>query len=98
MTILTTFCTEMEQRKSKIIDHHLQRLSIAKEMGDRAGQGRAYSNLGNAYYSLSDFQRAIEYHEKDLTIAKDVSDRAGEEGAYAISAMLITLSATSNEP
>ena len=57
-------------------------LSIAKDVGDRAGEGSAYGNLGNAYYSLGDFQRAIEYHEKHLSITKDVGDRAGEGSAY----------------
>ena len=30
------------------INYHKQRLSIAKELGNRAGEGRAYGNLGNA--------------------------------------------------
>jgi len=58
------------------------RLTIAKEVGDRAGEGRAYGNLGNAYHSLGDFKQAIEYHMLVLTIAKEVGDRAGEGGAY----------------
>ena len=51
-------------------------------MGDRAGEGIAYCNLGNAYHSLGDFQKAIEYHERDLKISKEVGDRAGEGIAY----------------
>ena len=51
-------------------------------MGDRAGEGGAYGNLGNAYFSLGDFKKAIEYHERDLKISKEVGDRAGEGGAY----------------
>ena len=51
-------------------------------MGDKAGEGRAYGNLGNAYHSLGDFQTAIEHHERDLKIAKEVGDKAGEGGAY----------------
>ena len=54
----------------------------AKEIGDRAGEGRAYGNLGNAYQSLGDYQKAIEYHEKRLKIAKEIGDRAGEGRAY----------------
>ena len=53
-------------------------MKIAKEIGDRAGEGRAYGNLGNAYDSLGDYQKAIEYHEKHLKIAKEIGDRAGE--------------------
>ena len=66
----------------KAIEYHEKRLKIAKEIGDRAGEGRAYGNLGNAYDSLGDYQKAIEYHEKHLKIAKEIGDRAGEGGAY----------------
>ena len=51
-------------------------------MGDRTGEGRSYSNLGNAYYRLRDFKKAIEYHEHHLEIAKEVGDRAGEGRSY----------------
>ena len=57
-------------------------LKIAIEIGDRAGEGRAYANLGNAFVSLGDFRKAIEYHEKHLKIAIEIGDRAGEGGAY----------------
>jgi len=32
------------------------------EVGDRAGEGKAYGNLGNTNQSLGDFAKAIEYH------------------------------------
>ena len=51
-------------------------------MGDRAGEGRAYGNLGNAFHGLGDFKQAIKYHEQHLCIAKEVGDRAGEGRAY----------------
>ena len=38
---------------SKAIKNHTQNLANAKEVGDRAGQGRAYGGLGNAYKSLT---------------------------------------------
>ena len=44
-------------------------LKIAIDIGDLDGEGRAYGNLGNAYQSLGDYQKAIEYHEKHLRIA-----------------------------
>ncbi|XP_044170138.1 tetratricopeptide repeat protein 28-like [Acropora millepora] len=49
------------------------------EVGDRAGEEKAYQNLDQ---SLGDLRRAIEYHEKHLEIAKEVSDRIGEGSAY----------------
>ena len=52
------------------------------EVGDKAGEGRSYCNLGNAYDSLGDFERAIQYHERHLKIAKEVGDKAGEGKSY----------------
>ena len=57
-------------------------MKIAKKIGDWAGEGRAYANLGIAYRSLGDFQKAMEYHEKHLKIAKEIGDCAGEGRAY----------------
>ena len=64
------------------INHHKQRLRIAKELGDRAREGGAYGNLGNVYQSLGDFKQAVEYHKQHLSIAKELGDRAGEGSAY----------------
>ena len=50
--------------------------------GTRHWEGRDYGNLGNAYYSLEDFQKAIDYHKRHLKISKEVGDRAGEGRAY----------------
>ncbi|CAH3142350.1 unnamed protein product, partial [Porites evermanni] len=66
----------------KAIEYHQRHLKISKEVGDRAGEGKAYGNLGIAYHSLGDFQKAIEYHERHLKISKEVGDRAGEGKAY----------------
>ena len=51
-------------------------------MGDRAGEGAAYCNLGNAYHSLRNFEEDVEYHNQHLAIAKEVGDRAGQGRAY----------------
>ena len=47
---------------SKVIDYTIQDLAIVKEVGDRAGEGMAYANLGIAYDSQGDFSKDIEYH------------------------------------
>ena len=76
-------CTTNKRRTyQKGIEYHEKVLKIAKEIGDRAGEGRAFGNLGIAYKSLGDYQKAIKYHEKDLKIAKEIGDRAGEGRAY----------------
>jgi tetratricopeptide (TPR) repeat protein len=58
-------------------------LAIAKEVGDRAGEGTAYGNLGCAYELKGDFLKAIEYQTQRAAIAKEKGDRAGEGRAYA---------------
>jgi tetratricopeptide (TPR) repeat protein len=51
-------------------------------LGDRAGEGGAYWNLGCVYISMGDYAKAIGYHAQLLAIAKEVGDRAGEDRAY----------------
>ena len=70
------------KRVYNAIEYHERYLKIAKEISDRAGEGRAYGDLGNAYWSLGKYQKALEYHQKDLKIAKEISDRAREGRAY----------------
>jgi len=67
-------------------------------VGDRAGEGGSYGNLGNAYHSLGDFRKAIEYHERHLKIAKEVGDRAGEGRSFANLGTLLTVSEISKKP
>ena len=49
-------------------------LKIAQEIGDRSGEGTAYGNLGCAFQSLGNYQKAIEYHAKLLKIAQEIGD------------------------
>lgn len=37
---------------------------MVKELGDKAAQGRTYGNLGNSYYLLGEFEKAVAAHEK----------------------------------
>ena len=56
------------------IEYHQQCLEIAKEVGDKAGEGTSYANLGNAYQGLGQYKTAIKYHQRHLEIAKEVGD------------------------
>ena len=51
-------------------------------MGDRTTEGRACTNLGNAYHSVGDFKTAINYHKLCLQIVTEVGDRTTEAAAY----------------
>ncbi|MCL4268560.1 MAG: tetratricopeptide repeat protein, partial [Anaerolineales bacterium] len=53
-------------------------LEIAREIGDRRGEGNALGNLGNAYYALGDAKKAIEFYEQALVIDREIGDRRGE--------------------
>lgn len=39
-------------------------MSIVKELGDRAAQGRTCGNLGNTHYLLGNFRKAVASHEQ----------------------------------
>ncbi|XP_047381129.1 G-protein-signaling modulator 1 isoform X2 [Sciurus carolinensis] len=58
-------------------------LSLVKELGDRAAQGRAYGNLGNTHYLLGNFTEATAFHKERLAIAKEFGDKAAERRAYS---------------
>lgn len=40
-----------------------------------------YSQLGNAYFYLGEYKKAVEYHKHDLTLARTMKDKAGEAKA-----------------
>jgi tetratricopeptide (TPR) repeat protein len=74
-------CYKRLGQYTKAIELHEQCLTVATELGDRAGQGGAWGNLGNCYKSLGQYTKAIEHHEQHLAIAEEVGDRAGQGAA-----------------
>ena len=62
----------------KAIDYYEQALKIAKEIGDRRGEGNHLGNLGSAYSALGDAKKAIDYCEQALKIDLEIGDRRGE--------------------
>ncbi len=55
---------------------------IAKELGDRAGEGRAYGNIGNVFRAQGDLSKAFEYLKKHPDTAKELGDLKWEGRAY----------------
>jgi tetratricopeptide (TPR) repeat protein len=53
-------------------------LKIAREMGNRRGNGATLGNLGNAYLYLGQAEKAIKYYEDALVIARGLGDRHNE--------------------
>ena len=60
------------------IKFYEQSLVIAREIGEKHGEGMALGNLGTAYADLGDAHKAIEYYEQALVIAREIGDRIGE--------------------
>ncbi|MHC5739540.1 tetratricopeptide repeat protein, partial [Nostoc sp.] len=57
-------------------------LNIAREIGDRFGEGSALGNLGIAYYSLGQYQQAIEFQQQSLNITREIGDIRGEANSW----------------
>jgi len=62
----------------RAIEFYEQHLKVAREIGDRHGEGAALGNLGNVYAALSEPRRAIELYEQVLVIDREIGDRRGE--------------------
>ncbi|MBE9540982.1 MAG: tetratricopeptide repeat protein, partial [Proteobacteria bacterium] len=62
----------------KAVEYYENALVIAKEIGDRWGEGNHLGNLGNAYLNVGQVGKAIEYFQKALAILKEIDDRRGE--------------------
>ena len=64
------------------MEHYQQSLSIAKDVGNKAGQGCAYEKLGTVYYSLGNFKLAMEYCQQFLSMANDIGNKRDQGNAY----------------
>ena len=60
----------------------MQRLSIARELKDKVGEGSAYCNIGNAYQDFGKFEEAVNNHRKHQSIAKEIGDKIEEGMSY----------------
>ncbi|MDF5726652.1 MAG: tetratricopeptide repeat protein [Rhizonema sp. PD38] len=55
-----------------------QALTIFHEIGNIKREGDALGLIGNAYHSLSEYDKAIEYNQRHLGIARQTQDRTQE--------------------
>ncbi len=55
-----------------------QAVDIAREIGDRRGEGCWLGNLGSAYHRLGRMRQAIPYYERALAIAQEIGDQPAE--------------------
>jgi tetratricopeptide (TPR) repeat protein len=59
-------------------DLYTQALAIARETGDRRGEGIDLGNLGNCHFSLGEYHRATDLYTQALAIDREIADRRGE--------------------
>nr|CAG4640828.1 EOG090X05CB [Eulimnadia texana] len=65
------------------VNYYEENLTLMRNLGDRAAQGRACGNLGNTHYLLGNFTQAIRYHQERLNIALEFGDKAAERRAHS---------------
>ncbi|XP_018026521.1 tetratricopeptide repeat protein 28 isoform X3 [Hyalella azteca] len=58
----------------KAVSYMQQDLSVAKSLGDIAGECRAHGNLGSAYFSKGNFKEALTSHRYQLVLAMKCKD------------------------
>ena len=66
----------------RMINYYELEVSVNKKIGFKAGEGKAYGNLGTAFQVSGDFKKAIDYHKEQLNIAIELGDRAEQGRAY----------------
>ncbi|MGR0481119.1 MAG: tetratricopeptide repeat protein [Candidatus Electronema sp. V4] len=55
-----------------------QSLHISQEIGDKAGEGEALSNIGAIHHTKGDYTTALKYLKQSLRIMQEISDKTGE--------------------
>jgi hypothetical protein len=64
----------------KTIEYHQQALAIAREIGDRRGEGNSLGSLlGNAYRDLDDTTHACQCLSQALTIFEEIKSPDAEK-------------------
>ena len=73
----------VEPSWEEAIEHFKLSVENAKEMGNRAEEGRAHGDLATVYRRTGDNRAAIYHYELYLSISQEVGDRDGEVRAYS---------------
>jgi tetratricopeptide (TPR) repeat protein len=75
-----TYILDLRQHPREQIRWIEAAVAAARQLKDRAAEGRHLGGLGYAYDSVGDYRHAIEYYEAALRIIREIGDR-GSEGA-----------------
>lgn len=60
------------------LNYYNQALVIAREVGDRVGEGTSLACIGFVYEAKGQHDQALEYFNQALVITREIGDRAGE--------------------
>lgn len=75
------YVISLRQHPREVISWLEAALAAARQLKDRAAEGRHLGNLGIAYAYLGAPRRAAEFYERALVVLREVGDRRGEENA-----------------
>ncbi|XP_078603651.1 uncharacterized protein LOC144877577 [Branchiostoma floridae x Branchiostoma japonicum] len=64
------------------IQYYDQYLTLARQLGDRRQEGRAYNRLGQAHYDMREYEAALEWYEKHLKISQERDDTKEKVAAH----------------
>ena len=62
----------------KAVNLYESALSLARQSGDRQGEGTHLGALSLCYFELGQSDKALDYQERSLAISREVGDRNGE--------------------
>jgi len=71
----------LEDRR-KSVEKYQEALELRRRAGDRRGEAKTLSNIGEVYYILGETQNALEKFNEALPLRRAVGDRTGE--AYTL--------------
>ncbi len=65
-------------------DYYLELVTVYQQQEEQTNWNYAASltSLGNVYYSLGEYQKAIEFYQQSLAITREIGDRGGEGKSY----------------
>jgi tetratricopeptide (TPR) repeat protein len=69
---------DLRRQKGEQIHWREAALAAARQMKDRAAEGRHLGNVGVAYADSGEYRRAIDYQEQALVITRNIGDKRGE--------------------
>ena len=67
-----------------LADYYLELVTVYQQQEEQTNwkYTASLTSLGNVYYSLGEYQKAIEFHQQSLAIKREIGDRGGEAKSW----------------